>query len=277
MLLVVPAMVGASAPAAGAAGSNTLTVTAGEYAYQLKGSPKQGWTTIAFKNAGGELHMMAVVRLKPGVTAKQLKAAALSNDQAAFAKIAVGDGQVNGVPQVLSPKQETTTITQLAAGHYGILCFVPAPDGQPHVAHGMLKVFNVAKAKSSLKPPTDGVVAATLTDTGITVPWTGSAPRHATVKVTNKGTAPHSFAILKIEAGKTLDEVKSYYDSFFTSGKAEATPPGLIVGGVSTLAPNASGYLDLNLTAGHYAYVSTEGEAPNDDYAKGLKGEFDVK
>jgi hypothetical protein len=33
----------------------------------------------------------------------------------------------------------------------------------------------------------------------------------------------------------------------------------------------------VSLAAGHYGYVSTEGDSPNDDYAKGLKGEFDVK
>src|SRR6185436_14010884 len=42
--------------AAGAAGSNTLTVKAGEYTYQLKGSPKGGLTKIDFDNAGVENH-----------------------------------------------------------------------------------------------------------------------------------------------------------------------------------------------------------------------------
>ena len=56
------------------------------------------------------------------------------------------------------------------------MCFVPAPDGQPHVAHGMVKMFDVAKAKSSLKPPTDGVADVTLTDSAITFP-TGNLGR----------------------------------------------------------------------------------------------------
>ena len=54
------------APGAGAASSNTLTITAGEYTYKLSGSPQPGWVQIAFVNGGVEMHMLAVVALKPG-------------------------------------------------------------------------------------------------------------------------------------------------------------------------------------------------------------------
>jgi hypothetical protein len=275
-LLALPTALVAGASGAGAASSNVLTVKAGEYTYQLSGKPQPGWVTIDFDNAGVEDHMMAVVKLKKGVTAKQLKGAALSNADAAFAKVADGDGQVYGVPELLSPKQHTSTVAQLSDGHYGVLCFVPAPDGSPHVAHGMVKVFDVKGSKSSTKPPTDGVRDVTLADAGITVPTTG-IPRNGTLKVTNGGTAPHSFAIVKINTGKSLDEVKNYYDSFFNTGKADGAAPGTIVGGVSTIAPKGLAYLGVSLAEGHYGYVSTEGDSPNDDYAKGLKGEFDVK
>ena len=76
--------VAAVAPSAGAAGSNTLTVKAGEYTYKLSGSPKAGWTQINFQNDGVEYHMMAVLSLKKGVTVAQVKKAAASQDQSAF-------------------------------------------------------------------------------------------------------------------------------------------------------------------------------------------------
>ena len=171
------------------------------YAYSLKGSPQPGWVNIQFKNGGVENHMMAVVALKKGVTAAQLKKAAIAQDDAAFAKIAQGDGDVPGTPELLGPGQETATITQLKAGHYGIMCFVPAPDGSPHVAHGMVKTFDVTGSKSSYKPPQDGVADVTISDTAITVP-AGAAPQHATIKVTNSGKEPHSFTLVKLEAGQ---------------------------------------------------------------------------
>jgi hypothetical protein len=273
-LAAVPVLLLSTAHAT-AASSNTMTVQAGEYVYKLSGSPKAGWVTINFDNKGVEHHMMAVVAIKKGVTAKQLVAAAASQTDAAFAKVAKGDGQVGSIPDVLSPGYATTVVTKLAAGHYGVLCFVPAPDGKPHFMHGMVKVFDIGAPTSSAKPPQDAVRDVTLTDTGITIPSNG-IPRQATLKVTNSGTAPHGFSLVKINSGKTFDEVKAYFDAFFSSGKPQGEPPGELVGGVSSVPPSGIGYLEANLKPGHYAYVSTEGDAPNDDVSKGLKGEFDV-
>jgi hypothetical protein len=274
--LVVPATLGVSAPAAGAAAGSTLTVKAGEYVYQLKGKAQAGWTQIDFQNAGVEDHMMAVFKLKKGVTAAQLKKALLSNDQAAFGKISgvKGDPSVSGVPAVVGPGQSTTTLTELTAGHYGIACFIPAPDGTPHAAHGMVKVFDVS-GKSKLKPPTDGVADVTLTDTAITVP-PGDAPKALTVKVTNEGSAPHSFQLIKLNEGKTVDDAKTYFDNLFNTGKAEGEAPATLVGGVATIVPGGMAYVQWTLPAGNYAYVSTDGDAPNDDFAKGLKGQFTI-
>jgi hypothetical protein len=265
-----------AAPHAGAASSNPLTVKAGEYTYKLSGSPKAGWVTITFDNVGVEYHVMSMAALKKGVTAKQLVAAASSQDNDAFAKIAKGDGQVGGVPDVLAPGFKSTTITNLPAGHYGMLCYIAAPDGTPHFEHGMVKVFDVGTPKSSAKPPQDGVRDVTLTDSGITIPSNG-IPRRATLKVTNEGTEQHSFTLVKLKSGKTFDEADAYFNEFFNSGTAPGEAPAEIVGGVSSLAPSGIGYLEVNLQPGHYAYVSTGGDAPpNDDVSKGLKGEFDV-
>jgi hypothetical protein len=139
----------------------------------------------------------------------------------------------------------------------------------------MFKIFTVS-GKSNLTPPSDGVQDVTLSDTAITVP-PGDAPKNVTLKITNDGTSPHSFTLLRLADGKTLDEVKAYYDTFFDSGKApEGEPPGVLVGGVESLAPSAVAYLEWSLPAGNYAYASTDGDAPNDDYTKGLKGTFTI-
>lgn len=139
----------------------------------------------------------------------------------------------------------------------------------------MFKVFTVT-GKSASKPPTDGVQDVTLEDTTITVP-SGDAPKNVTLKVTNEGTSPHTFQVVKIADGKTLDDVKNYYDAFFNSGKApEGDAPGTLVGGVQSIAPNGMAYLEWSLPAGNYGYVSTDGDAPNDDYAKGLHGIFTI-
>jgi hypothetical protein len=266
-------------PPAGAASDNTLRVVAGEYVYQLKGSPKPGWVTIDFQNKGVEMHMMALAALKQGTTVAQIKQALSSEDDSAFGAIvdsSIGnEGQIDGLPTLISPKQATTATVQLPAGHYGILCFVPAPDGTPHALHGMIKTFDVKGAKSSAKPASTQATVD-LTDTAINFP-VDNPGRNLSLKITNSGKAPHSFALVKVNSGATLDSVKQYYDAFFSGQAPAGDPPGEIVGGVDTISPGGTGYLQQTLTRGHYGYVSTEGDDPSsDDYTQGLKGEFDV-
>lgn len=279
-LAIVPATLAVATSSAGAAGSNSLTVKAGEYTYQLKGSPKAGWTQINFDNAGVEDHMMAVFKLKKGTTNAALKKAVTSPDESALQQIALpgGDPALSGTPALLGPGQKTTTLTKMPAGTYGIVCFVAAPDGAVHAAHGMHKVFKVS-GKSSLKPPTDGVAAVTLTDTAITVP-DGDAPKTLTLKTTNTGTKAHDFQLVKLADGKTVDEAKAYFDTLIGTGTAPAgDAPGTLVGGVDNVAPNGGvAYVEWSLPAGNYGYLSTQGDAPpNDDFTAGLHGTFTIK
>jgi hypothetical protein len=265
-LVVVPATLAVSTSGAGAAGSNTLTVKAGEYTYQLKGSPKGGWTEITFDNAGVEDHMMAVFKLKKGTTNTQLKKAVLSDDDSALEKIAApgGDPFVSGTPNLLSPGNKTTTYTQLPAGTYGMVCFLPAAtDGAPHAAHGMFKVFAVS-GKSNAKPPTDGVTEMSLDDSGITAPSSG-VPAHGWVKVTNNTSVPRDLTVAKYASDDaTFDQANAYYNEYFSGGKPAGDAPAALDGGVGGIAPGASGYVELDLSNGRYVLVSSDQDADND-------------
>jgi hypothetical protein len=264
--IVVPATLAVATTNAAAAGSNTLTVKAGEYTYVLKGSPKAGWVQINFQNAGVEDHMMAMFKLKPGTTGAQLKQAVLSSDQNAFQKIAApgGDPTVFGAPSLLSPKASTTTMTKLPPGTYGILCFVPAPDGSPHAAHGMYKVFTVS-GKSSAKPPTDGVINVAIDDSVITAPSSG-LPKHGWVKVTNNATTGRDLTVAKYTSDSaTFDQANAYYNEFFSTGKAPAgEAPATLDGGLGGVAKGGTGYFEVDLDNGRYALVSSNQDVDND-------------
>ncbi len=280
LAIVVPSVLAVGTSGAGAADANALTVKASEYTYKVSGKPKAGWVKINFDNAGVENHMLAIVELKKGVTVAQLKKAASSNDDSGFQKIAAPGSNENGpsgTPDLLGPKQETATITELTAGHYGMLCFVPAPDGTPHFMKGMIGTFDVKKGKSKLDPPTT-VRDATLTDSSITFD-TENVGRNLTVKVVNDGQDVHSFTLVKVDDGHTLGEVRDYFNTLFSGQESSTgTPPGVIVGGIASIDPGKTAYLEQTLTPGHYGYVSTQGDDPaTDDYTKGLHGEFDVK
>lgn len=276
-LMVAMATIGFSAPAASASGSNTLTIKAGEYVYQLKGSPKAGWTQITFQNSGVEYHMLAMFKLKKGTTAAALKKAVTSNDNKAFEAIAApgGDPTVSGSPAVLSTKQSTTTMTQLPAGTYGIACFIPAPDGKSHAEHGMYKVFTVS-GKSNLKPPTDGVTAVSISDSGLALPTAGM-PAHGWVKVTNGTSVARDLSLAEYtSAGATFDAANAYYNALFSSSEPpEGDPPATLNGGLGGVAPGASGYFELDLKDGRYALVSSNQELDSND-PNPLHADFEI-
>jgi hypothetical protein len=268
-LVVVPATLAVSTSGAGAAGSNTLTVKAGEYTYQLKGSPKAGWTEITFANAGVEDHMMAVFKVKKGTTGAALKTAVTSNDQAAFEKIAApgGDPTVSGTPALLGPDQSTTTYTQLPAGTYGMVCFIPAPDGKSHAEHGMFKVFTVS-GKSSAKPPTDGVTEVSISDSAITAPSAG-IPAHGWLKVTNGSAVARDLTLAEYtSADATFDAANNYFNELFATGTPPAgDAPATLDGGLGGVAPGATGYVEVDLENGRYVLVSSNQELDDNDPA----------
>ncbi|MEX2100589.1 MAG: hypothetical protein WEB19_04165, partial [Acidimicrobiia bacterium] len=250
-------------------------VNAGEYVYSLKGSPKSGNVQIDFNNGGVEYHMMSMVKLKPGVTNAQLKKAALSSSNAAFKKIADGDGTVAPEPGILGPNTKMSMIAQLKAGHYGIVCFIPAAsDGKPHVAHGMFKVFDVSSAKSNLTPPTDGVVDITLTDTAVTLPSTG-IPAKGYAKIVNNGTTARDFNLAILNGTTTVAQADAYFTQLFESGPPAGVPPAVIDGGIIAIPKGGTAYLALDFAKGRYAYASSNSELeddPNEIFA-----EFEVK
>ena len=166
-----------STSGAGAAGSNTLTVKAGEYTYQLKGSPKAGWTQINFDNAGVEDHMMAVFRLKKGTTNAQFKKALrVTDDDPAFEKISASGRNVCGYARRASGRAEDDHDHR---AHRPVTTGSPASSRRPTARptpRTACSRSSTCRAKSNLKPPTDGVAEVTLTDTAITVP-PGDAPK----------------------------------------------------------------------------------------------------
>jgi hypothetical protein len=254
---------------AGAQSSNKLTITATEYTYKFSGSAKPGNVEIVFDNVGVEIHMVAAIALKPGVTLKQLESAFESNDDAAFGKIVKGDGNVPGMPGLNSPGVSTTNITSLKAGHYAILCFVPTSDGSPHIAHGMVKLLDVKGSKSTAKPPSDGVVDVTITDTAITLPSSG-IPKSGWIKVTNESKVPRDLTLAKYQTSNTdFANVNAQVDQFFDTGKWPGGQAAVLLnGGVGALPPNGIGYLQVSsLPAGKWVAVSSDNSLDDTDPA----------
>jgi plastocyanin len=116
-------------PADGAA---IVEVSGTEYAFEAPAELDAGLTTFVLTNNGSEAHFLGVFRAAEGHTVQE----ALEYE---------GDAQADGIIEedfggsgLAAPGGDEEYLTvDLEPGTYGIYCFLPDPDGTPHVLMGM--------------------------------------------------------------------------------------------------------------------------------------------
>lgn len=235
---------------------NAITITTPGMSFEVSGKLRPGIGSITFKNTDSMSHMLAVARLKDGVTLDQVKAAATSPDESAANKItADGTDAQYGTPAPVGPGQESTVVAKdLKAGTYAILCFLTTDDGTPHVALGMIGEFTVEGAPATQAPETDGTI--TVDDKGFTMPTDFNGK--GVFEVSNTGTSVHDMQIVRIEQGFTLAGYSEAVGQAMNSNKSvDSAKGGTMVGGISGLNAGQSAWIVLDLPPGHYGYLST--------------------
>lgn len=223
-----------------------VTVKALDYAFELPDSIEAGYTTIRLLSQGKEPHHVTMARLEGGHTLKDLFEA--MKDPAARPPawfVAVGG------PNAPAPGGESAASLDLKAGRYVLLCFIPSPDGMPHIMKGMAKelVVTAPKAKSAkaaaVKAPGTTV---TLTD----YDFTFSKPLVAgaqTLRLVNKAEQHHEMFIARLAPGKTAMQLAQWAE------KPEGPPPGIPIGGITSMARGEYNDITLNLEPGEYALI----------------------
>ncbi len=113
----------------------TISVDMVDYGFELSQTSVPAGQTVTFTlaNVGQEPHEFVVVRLPEGVTADQVLAGEVPEDQIAFYGFAFAEPGGNSY----------LTLTGLEAGTYTVVCFIPTADGTPHIALGMINEFTV--------------------------------------------------------------------------------------------------------------------------------------
>lgn len=252
--------------------ANAVTITSPGMSYSVSGPLKPGVGAITFKNVDDVSHMMAVARLKDGVTVEQVKTALnKSQDEATKLFADSPDNAVYGTPAPVGPGRSTTvTAIDLKAGTYGLVCFFSDDKGVPHFKMGMVSELKVAGTPATEKPKTVGTISI---DDKATVLPAGFAGK-GTFLVTNTGTAPHAISIARLEPGTSLEQYSGSVGQATNGNKSIDMKGGVLNGGVDELKPGQSAYLTLNLGKGHYGYIS-----PPDAQGPALPpqhGEFDA-
>jgi uncharacterized cupredoxin-like copper-binding protein len=224
----------------------TFTVIAHDYSFSVPNAVvPAGYVDVTLRNEGKQDHQLQIVKLGRS-TFDQFKAAAIKTDIGAMKPTTVFVGGPNNV----APGKSVTATVKLEPGLYVVACFIPAADGKPHVAKGMLDEFQVAPSDTSINTAPKSSATIILGDFSFTVPagFTGKGE----VDISNQGTQVHEAALFKINPGKTLAQAKAFLLTPPGTPPPAGPPPFTEVTGTVGLTPLQHAYLNMNLTPGNY-------------------------
>jgi uncharacterized cupredoxin-like copper-binding protein len=142
----------------------------------------------------------------------------------------------------------STTTVALEPGNYVMLCFVPDPDGIPHVAKGMVRPLTVTAGSgaSAAEPEADLVMKLVDYDFELSKPLT--AGRH-TIRIDNAGPQEHEVVIVKLDSGKEAVDFAKWGE------KMTGKPPGTLHGGTSGIMPGGKAFVEVDLAPGRYGLI----------------------
>lgn len=242
MKMLIPLAASLAVAVAGCGGSDEaappiVEVRGDEYAYVLPQSIEGGAVTMRFTNTGEELHEYALGKLTRPDAVDDLREAIAKQDSGRFGEL-VDD--VGGVP-TLSPGEEVSITRELEPGTYVLLCFVPSPDGTPHVAKGMLRTFDVKGDSGAELPEADAAIVAR--NDSFEIPELPAGEQ--TLELRNDSSEPREFYLYSPEPGVTLKQVEAWGEGGF-----KGEPLAVLLGAMQSIPPGASVYLTVDLEAG---------------------------
>lgn len=218
------------------------------YAFEAPATVAAGTYELSLSNTGMEGHHAQLYRLNDDKTMADFAAAGQSEDaEAAMLGIGIFGGGTGSVDP--GGTSQANAIVDLDAGTWIFLCFIPAADGAPHLAKGMVQPMTV---EASSDPFVEVAASASvgLVDFSFSTPGTFSTG--SVVEFTNESQAEaHEGNLLALADGATAQDVLA----FFQDPEPSGPPPFSSAAGVQALMPGASQKLQLNLSPGDYAFV----------------------
>ena len=210
---------------------------------------------------------MQLLRLNDGISMEDFSAALQQGPLAALQVVTVEGGAAP-----VDPAGEQSVTMELKPGLYVLICFVPGADGVPHLAKGMIAPLEVVAgaSNSAQAPAPDHEVK--LVNFSFVLPQAIKSGAQ-TWKITNEGTQPHEFNVIKLAEGVAMTDVMHWMH------EPSGPPPFSNAGGLQGINPSASGYLHLNLTPGAYVAIChiPDADSGQEHAALGMIMPFTVK
>ena len=221
-----------------------VTVTAREYAFEAPDSVEAGYVTVRLLSRGKELHHVQLMRLDGGHTLKDLFDAMKDPS----AKPPAWMVEVGG-PNAPVPGGESAAALELVPSRYALICFIPSPDGMPHIMKGMAKEIVVLPAKQKVaQAPVKPANTVTLSD----YDFAFSSPLVAgeqTLRLVNAAEQHHEMFLAMLAPGKKAIDLAHWAE------KSEGPPPGMPIGGITGLSKGEWNDIAVTLEPGEYALI----------------------
>jgi hypothetical protein len=229
-------------PPAAPPAPNTVVINASNYQFTAPDTIPSGWTRLRINNAGPAIHHAQILRLDSGRTFDSLSAMLRRppNGPPPMWMVEMGG------PNPPAPGENAEVITNLAPGHYAIICFIPDSVGAPHFTHGMIRPLEVKAATGTAAAEPTADVNIALADYMFTESAPITAGAHV-IQVTNGGQQPHEMFIARLDSGVTPQQVVDWIDHGM-----HGRPPAHPLGGVAAMGVGTHSYVVANFTPGNY-------------------------
>jgi len=155
------------------------------------------------------------------------------------------DVVVLGGPNAAAPGGTAEVTVDLQPGSYTLVCFIPGPDGKPHMLSGMTRSLTVSQGSGTAAGATPDIVVKLVDyDFQFSTPLTTG---HHVIRIENAGPQIHELVLIKLEPGKTPEDFAKY------DGKGP--PPGMPLNGASPMSTGVSNTVSVDITPGDYALI----------------------
>lgn len=241
-----------------------LTVTAQDYSFELPSTIPAGTVTLRLVNKGKELHHVQLAKLEQGKTMADLHKAMETEGPPPPWFVLIGG------PNAPEPGGSAEATMTLDAGNYVLLCFIPSPDGTPHMMKGMVKALTVTPSTEKPVEPKADVVMK-LVDYGFDMSRPIAAGKQV-IRIENVAQQPHEVFIVKLNAGKSPMDVAKWAE------KPEGPPPGVPAGGATGMEKGRSLYITSTFEPGRYGLICFVPDAKDGKphLMHGMMREFEV-
>lgn len=224
-----------------------IIVTAKEYAFDLPQTVPTGLVDMTLMNNGKLPHGMGLVLLNSGVTFDQFQSALLNKGLLVMRTL----GTIMGGPNVTAAGKSSEVILNLTPGQYITVSAVLGKDGKRDFQKGMVSTFAVTGSatigQSASPTSTAQIIMKSFSYSGIPANVAAGA---VTWQVTNAGTEPYEFYVVRLAPGKTAQDVIAFY------AHPSDQPPFVSIGGMSSISPGLSGWVKFDLATGNYVAFS---------------------